>query len=145
MNLMMQKQISARCEYRDQPSGGGCARPRARALVTLVTLVTRPRARATLRPAFTHARGVGRLTHGSKPKLVGTSWRTWGCARPRSHILAFFWKVSRPPRAAQTPQIDDFPSVKKSYIQNLGVGILRFSWTPPRNFLGMGFWGATDT
>jgi len=32
-----------------------------------------------------------------------------------------FWKVSRPPGAAQTPKIDDFWSVKKVYIKNLGV------------------------
>jgi len=29
-----------------------------------------------------------------------------------------FWKVSRPPGAAQSPEIDDFRSVKKSYIKN---------------------------
>ena len=28
-----------------------------------------------------------------------------------------FWKVSRPPGAAQTPKIDDFRSVKKSCIK----------------------------
>ena len=33
-----------------------------------------------------------------------------------------FGKVSRPPGAAQTPQIDDFRPVKKSYIRNPGVG-----------------------
>ena len=29
-----------------------------------------------------------------------------------------FWKVSRPPRAAQIPKIDDFRSVEKSYFTN---------------------------
>jgi len=32
-----------------------------------------------------------------------------------------FWKASRPPGAAQNPKIDDFRSVKKSYIKNIGV------------------------
>ena len=38
-----------------------------------------------------------------------------------------FWKVSRPPGAAQTPKIDDLQSVKKSYIKNLGVCIFCIS------------------
>ena len=32
-----------------------------------------------------------------------------------------FWKVSRPPGAAQTPKIDDLRSVKKSYTKSPGV------------------------
>jgi len=32
-----------------------------------------------------------------------------------------FWKVSRPPGAAQTPKIYDLRSAKKSYIKNPGV------------------------
>ena len=31
------------------------------------------------------------------------------------------WRVSRPPGAAQTPNTDDFRSVKKSYIENPGA------------------------
>ena len=31
------------------------------------------------------------------------------------------WKVSRPPGVAQTPKIDDFRSVKKSYTKKPGV------------------------
>jgi len=37
-----------------------------------------------------------------------------------------FWKLSRPPGAAQTPKIDDFRSVKKSCVRNLEGFLL--SW-----------------
>ena len=47
------------------------------------------------------------------------TFQTGGGLRPPP-----FWKVLRPPGAAQTPKIDDLRSVKKSYIKNLGVDVL---------------------
>ena len=57
-----------------------------------------------------------------------SSWGVWAAPGGRDTFQKagglrppLFWKVSRPPGAAQTPKIDDFRSVKKSDIKNPGV------------------------
>jgi len=42
-----------------------------------------------------------------------------GTFQKREPATATLWKVSRPPGAAQTPNIDDFRFVKKSDIKTL--------------------------
>ena len=74
-------------------------------------------------------RGPFRKPTGDRPEIVDFS----GSGRPRAARKPLkkcggrspspFRRVSRPPGAAQTPKIDDFRSVEKSYLKNLGAAL----------------------
>jgi len=67
--------------------------------------------------------GNRRLWGSGRPQAAGKPSKKMGGPRPPA-----FWKVSRPPGAAQTPKIDDCRSAKKSYIKNPVVT----TWVRPK-------------